>query len=90
MKDLLQQKQPVYKNWRNDEVDICTLVDRKNYFLQDRASFLQVEKILQDSYKKFNSCKILGCNGIFARFLQVSCRIFLTCKNLARISFFLN
>ena len=46
----------------------------KIYFLQDLASVLQVKKILQDSYKKLNSCKILGCNGILARFLQSSCK----------------
>ena len=45
------------------------------YFLQNLAKFLQVEKILQDSYKNFISCKILGCNGILAKFLQESCKI---------------
>ena len=48
---------------------------QKVYFLKVLASFLLVLKILQDFHKNFNSCRILGCNGIFALILWFLTRV---------------
>ena len=90
---------------------------QKIYFLQDLVSFLKAKKILQNSYKKFNSCKILArylarsckrmhysCRNVTRSckkrfnlisffqdsnvFLRDSCKLWKSCKNLARISLF--